>query len=356
MPLHFFRKPPVDCRKILVAHHLLLGDTLMLTPLLAKLRKQYSNATITMVSPKSTVILYQNKPYGVEVLPYDPKDIGTLKQLLKQSDYDLALIPGDNRVSWLAYALGAKWIVAFAGDTPSYKSWFVDQQIPYRESPATWGDMVADLVSGENDQLYDIDQWKAPACQNYSTPDSAYAVLHVGASTALKMWAPEKWMEIANYLKANNVTPIWSGGKGEEKIVTKIDSDQQYTSYAGQLDLSQMWNLLANAKILICPDTGMAHFGRITDTPTVVLFGPGSAVICGKGDFWKNSRYETVFEADIKCRDQNILFRRKLSWVKRCGRTTRSCSHAICMQAITVDMVKQTISQLIPEFSSPNIG
>ena len=37
----FRRRAPAGPRRILVLHHLLLGDTLMLTALLAKLREQY---------------------------------------------------------------------------------------------------------------------------------------------------------------------------------------------------------------------------------------------------------------------------------------------------------------------------
>ena len=45
------RMPPADPRRILVAHHLLLGDTLMLTPLLKKLRALHPDAEITMTVP-----------------------------------------------------------------------------------------------------------------------------------------------------------------------------------------------------------------------------------------------------------------------------------------------------------------
>src|SRR5258707_11753576 len=40
-----------DPRRILVVHHLLLGDTLMLTPLLAKLRELFPRAYLTMTPP-----------------------------------------------------------------------------------------------------------------------------------------------------------------------------------------------------------------------------------------------------------------------------------------------------------------
>ena len=47
------RVRPASPRRILVAHHLLLGDTLMLTPLLAKLRERYPEAEVTMAVPRA---------------------------------------------------------------------------------------------------------------------------------------------------------------------------------------------------------------------------------------------------------------------------------------------------------------
>jgi 3-deoxy-D-manno-octulosonic-acid transferase len=41
-------RPDSHPERILVAHHLLLGDTLTLTPLLAKLRQMYPRAEIVM--------------------------------------------------------------------------------------------------------------------------------------------------------------------------------------------------------------------------------------------------------------------------------------------------------------------
>ena len=58
----------------------------------------------------------------------------------------------------------------------------------------------------------------------------------------------------------------------------------------GALDLAQLWHLLAGAELLVAPDTGVAHLGRIVGAPTVTLFGPGSALLCGAGDFWRDAR------------------------------------------------------------------
>ncbi len=94
-------------RRILVVHHLLLGDTLMLTPLLAKLRERFPRAEIAMTTPVGFVPLYRQRPYGVDAVPYDPRKPGTLIKLLKQSGFDLAFRWGQGG-SWLFRVIGLR--------------------------------------------------------------------------------------------------------------------------------------------------------------------------------------------------------------------------------------------------------
>jgi ADP-heptose:LPS heptosyltransferase len=349
------RAPPAAPARILVAHHLLLGDTLMLTPLLAKLREQYPGAEIVMTTPRAIAPLYQRAPYGVRALPYDPRDARTLARFDAARGYDLALVPGDNRFSWLAAALGARWIVAFGGDRPAHKSWPVDELRPYPDAPAAWGDMVAGLVDGPPPRPYRPEDWGDPEHGPFDVQAGAdavlhtgpYAVLHVGASTLLKQWEREKWRALAENLAARGLAVVWSGGRGEEAEVTAIDPGSLHASVAGKLDLPQMWHLVKRARLLVCPDTGIAHLGRIVNTPTVTLFGPGSAVICGAGDFWRASPYRAVTVDPFPCRDQRVLFKREIAWVRRCGRSTAECPAPRCMHAIGSGAVTAAIDELL---------
>lgn len=334
------RRHPVDTpQRILIAHHLLLGDTLMLTPLIAKLHTLYPKAEILMMVAKPIAALYEKRPYSVYVLPWDPRDAESLQPLFDRQGFDLALIPGDNRYSWLAMAAGARWIVAFAGDRPAYKSWPVDELKPYPNQPMAWSDMVADLVTGPATGNYQPGDWLAPSHNPFTLPMMPYAVLHVGASSALKLWQAEKWRALAQKLSIRGLKVVWTGLRKEEKIVSECDPDRHYISYAGQLDLPQMWHLLSEAKILICPDTGIAHLGRIIGVPTITLFGPGSAVISGSGRFWQDARFRDVTIDPFPCRDQPYLFKRELTWVRRCARSTKECAIARCMEAISLEEV-----------------
>jgi ADP-heptose:LPS heptosyltransferase len=337
---------PRDPASILVAHHLLLGDTIMLTPLLAKLRANHPRARLAMTVPKAFMPLYAGRPYGVEALPYSPRDAGSARALFDEGPFDLAVVPGDNRQAWLAAALGARHIVAHAGDRPATKSWLVDDQRPYG-GPGAWGDLVADLVEGREPEPFAKADWPAPPARPADEPRSPYAVLHVGASTPLKQWAPDRWASLAEALAERGLAVVWSAGPGEEDLVAQCDPVRRHPSVAGRLDLAQLWHLLAGATLLVSPDTGVAHLGRTTCTPTVTLFGPGSDVICGPGRFWRNTPGRAVTVDPFPCRDQTILFRRDLAWVRRCGRSTSECAEPKCMQAIGVQAVLAAVDGLL---------
>ena len=335
-------------RRVLVAHNLLLGDTLMLTPLLAKLAAVHPHAEIELTAAPAYVPLYAGRPYGVRALAFTPSRASTTRELLRREPYDLAFVIGDNRYSWLAAALGARHIVAHAGGPPR-SNWFVDEARPYASAPTAWGEMVADLVEGDAPAPYARGDWPAPPSAPFEMPTGSYAVLHVGASTPLKQWPPERWNALARALAADGATIVWSAGRGEEAIVRACDPAREFTSYAGELDLAQLWRLLAGAALLVAPDTGVAHLGRATWTPTVALFGPGSRVLCGPGYFWRDTPWIGLTEEPFPCRDQPILFGREVAWVRRCSRSLAECAEPRCMHALSVDAVLQAVESVAPQ-------
>jgi ADP-heptose:LPS heptosyltransferase len=339
------RQPPSAPRRILIAHHLLLGDTLMLTALVAKLRGRYPRAELVMAMPEAYAALYAEVPYGLRAIGWDPRRPAN-SPLWRERGFDLALVPGDNRFAWLALALDARWIVAFAGDRPGYKNWPVDELRNYPDSPGAWADMVTGLVDGPPPAVYDPADWPAPPADSAATPNRPYAVLHVGASSRLKQWAPTRWRELAAHLNAQGLAPLWSAGSGETEIVRACDPEARYRSTSDALTLAQVWHVLAGASLLVSPDTGIAHLGRIVGTPTVAIFGPGSAVLTGAGAFWGKARYRAVTVEPFPCRDQTILFKREIPWVRRCGRTLAQCPYPRCMDAVGVSDVLAAIEQL----------
>jgi ADP-heptose:LPS heptosyltransferase len=342
------RTRPTRFRRILVAHHLLLGDTIMLAPLLKKLRQQYPDAEVVLTCRPAFAALYDTRPYGVRVVPFDPRQVGTFWDLYRLRGFDLALLPADNRFSWLARALDSRWIVAFEGDQPAYKNWLVDEFRPFPDHAMALGDLIAErLVDGPAPEPYQTADWPAPKAEGFSLPAAPYCVLHVGASTPLRHWEPEKWRELISRLQANGMNPVISAGPGEEGLVTQIDPHGRLPAYPGTLSLPQVWRLLAGAQSVVCPDTGVSHLARLVGVPLVVLFGPGSATLFGGGEFWRNVPDRKVTIPKFPCRDENMIFRRHLPWAEHCGRTFPvQCAAPRCMQALSVDMVASSVESL----------
>jgi len=326
-------------RRVLVAHNLLLGDTLMITPLLAKIRAHYPESEVTLLAAPAFVPLYAARPYGVRALAFAPSRAATTRALLDEAPFDLAFVLGDNRYSWLAAALGSRRIVAHSGDRPASKSWFVDELRDFPSSPASWGEIVSDLLAGADPPPYARGDWPDPPALPFDAPAAPYAVLHVGASTALKRWPAERWRALARALRDEGLNVAWSAGPGEQALVAECDPTREFRSFAGALDLAQLWRLLRGASLLVAPDTGISHLGRAAWAPTVALFGPGSQGFCGSGPFWHDTPWLPMAVDPFPCRDQRILFRREIPWVRRCARSTRECAEPRCMHAIGVEAV-----------------
>jgi ADP-heptose:LPS heptosyltransferase len=341
------RAAPGAVRRLLVAQHLLLGDTLMLTALLKKARERHPQAEIDMACPAAYAPLYAGRPYGVRALPFDARSLAAHRALARQGGYDLALVPGDNRWSWLARALDARWIVAFSADRSGYREWPVDELRPMPAEPMSWGDMATRLIDGPEPAPYSPREWPAPGFEPYARPAAPYCVLHLGASNPHKLWPAERWAAVRDWAEARGVRVVLSCGRGEQALLAPLDPSGERSALAGRLDLAQLWDLLAHAAFLVCPDTGIAHLARLVGTPTVAIYGPGSPVSTGPGRFWARSPFRALWDAEVPCRDQDRLFGRRVLWVRQCRRGVEECGDPVCIRRVTVDQVRAAIEDLL---------
>src|SRR5947207_11796715 len=78
------RRKPAQPKRVLIAHHLLLGDVVMLAPLLAKLRERYPQAEVAMPVRRARMPLFGRSPYSLRAIPYDPRASSTLDRLLEE--------------------------------------------------------------------------------------------------------------------------------------------------------------------------------------------------------------------------------------------------------------------------------
>jgi ADP-heptose:LPS heptosyltransferase len=341
-------RPEGAPRRILLPHHSLLGDTILLAACLSKLRGLHPHAEIVHVMPRAFVPLFAGRPYGAVPVGWSQRDPGSLAPLWALGPFDLAVINGDARYSWLARAIGARRVVAFAGDRPAYKSWPVTDFVDMPGEPMAWSDLVATLVPGEPPLPYARGDWPAPPYAPYGRPADPYCVLHVGASTRHKTWLPAHWAALASALADRGLRPVWSAGPGEEALVDSIPGSAGQRNLACRLDLPQVWDLAAHARLVVTGDTSVAHISRAAFAPTVVLYGPSGPVLGGTGRFWAACPGASVAIDPFPCRDQDVLFKRHVAWVRRCSRGPAECPAPRCMHGIGVEAVLSAAAPFLP--------
>jgi len=347
----FWKIKKREPKKILIAHDLLLGDTLLLAPLMKRIHEKYPEAQKFILSKPLFVPLFNKEPYGFKALSFNSKSFLDIWRIFSLGSYDLSYIAGDNRYSWLARALGSNWIVGSSDDKPQWKNLMLDEAKSFDLNPATWADMMGRLVDGKDPEPYQKNEWFRPSVKKLLLPIDAskpYVVCHLGASNKLKFWSSQSWRVLIEELKSKNFEIFISVGPKEEYLIEEVDPDHQYHHIAGTYSLIEMWTLIEDAKLLISVDTGIAHLAKLAGTPILTLFGPGSPVSHGEGLFWKKSIHYHATKENFICRDQPILFRRKVLWLKRCGRSLSECkTPGACMQAIAAEEVILEIAKLL---------
>ena len=336
-------RSPNDPKKVLIAANVVLGDTIMLAPLVAKVRARWPAAEITLTCPPRFVTLFDGHPWGVQARAIDLSNPHTI--LDARADYDLAICPAQARHGWLAAALGARWIVGFDGDPRWYKRICLNEARALPDHAMTFGDLGATLVDGIEPPAFAPTQWPHPAAFECDV-DSKKVVLHLGASGVNKLWPAERWRMLVEVLLGAGLAPCLVTGPGEESLLAEVDPDKRLPQHPGDLSLVDYWRLLAQSRALVCPDTGIAHLGRIVGTPTVALFGPGSPLLGGAGHFWRESPYVAIWNADVACRNQNNYFERKVSWVRHCWRRPPECSNPFCIREHGVEAVLEALRAL----------
>lgn len=338
------RTRPEKPRSILVLHELLLGDTLMLAALFARLRARYPAAEVYAAVKPDVMPLFSGRPYGVAPFAYTERDPDALRSLEKIKNPELALVPGENRDALTARAIGAGWIVAFSRARPAWKNWMPDELVDFPPQATNLADIFASLAGPGPQLRYRPGDWPAPACKPYAAPAGRYAVLHIGARSPLRYWPAARWSELAEKL-SSHYRIVWSAGPGQAHLVDEVDPQHRFAAYAGELDLAQLWHLIAGAALLVTLDTGVAHLAKLTFTRTVCLFGPGSAPLLGRGEFFADAPFIELTVADFPCRDRHRLFKREVVWLRHCARTLDECQRPRCMEALSVDDVMRVVPQ-----------
>lgn len=380
-PSHQGAASATEPARILIRGVNWLGDAVMTTPALLRLRERFSNAFITLFTHEKLAPLWARHPALDAILTFCPKDSPWFTgRRLRAEPFDLALIlPNSHRAAlecWFAK------VPERVGYVRPWRNWFLTRAIPVRSGSMPMKKKSAaeiqrlihkpgpDLnLPARSHQLYEyLHLAAALGCHPEPLAPTLYVepneLTEAGAKFGLGVPSPEspplfalnpgaeygpaKRWPVENFVAAARAIQsrtgcrwVILGGSADVPLASQIQAGiggNGVQTLAGRTSLRELCAVLKLCRVLLTNDTGPMHVAAALGTPVVVPFGSTSPALTGPG-LPGDSRHRLV----VSMAPCSPCFRRTCPIDFRCMKS-------IAVQGV-IDAVLQVASQ--SELHSP---
>jgi ADP-heptose:LPS heptosyltransferase len=100
------------------------------------------------------------------------------------------------------------------------------------------------------------------------SPAPGAVVVHPGAASGSRRWPVDRFAAVARELAADGHRVVVTAGPSERDLAAAVGAEWVPTGLTG------LAALVAEAALVVCGDTGVAHLATAYGTPSVLLFGP----------------------------------------------------------------------------------
>ena len=277
--------------KILIIHTAFIGDIVLSTPLIQKLKDLYPKSEIDYLTlPTNQSVLYNN-PNLNEIILYDKKGKdkgikGFLKvlKILKQKKYDYAVIP-HRFIKSILLAKLAK-IPDIVGFDVATGSSLLDKKVHY-DMKKHEVERLLNLVGYEGKKIpvriypakeHFVKIEKMLKNSGYTGKKEQKLILVApGSQRPEKMWPIEKYREVIQKLKKNENYFIGiTGSKSEKELPLNFEKDKNVIDFRGEISLVEFGALISKADVVVGNDSSPIHIASGFEKPFVIgIFGPG---------------------------------------------------------------------------------
>ncbi len=161
-------------------------------------------------------------------------------------------------------------------------------------------------------------------------PGERFIVFAPGSANHRKRWVEERFAAVADWLTQEyGFRVIFTGTQDESLIIERIQSKMKMTALdlSGQLSFHQFGIVLQQSVCVLLNDSAPLHLASYLNVPTLALFGPSNPSIYGP---WSDVS-AWLWQQD---------------GCEGCRLDDPDYEHT-CMQAITVDQVKEKLSGIL---------
>ncbi|MDB5839494.1 MAG: ADP-heptose--LPS heptosyltransferase [Herminiimonas sp.] len=281
------------CQRIAVLRALQLGDMLCVVPALRAIRSAAPRARITLIGLSwaasfarrfaryiDDALLFPGFP-GFPEQPVGLRAIPGFITAAQERRFDLVLqMHGSGTLSNpLAAALGATNTAGF---------YLPGQYCPDRQTFLPWDEreneilrylrLAASLGAQAREAhlefpLLGADRESLRQCAGTLPSRGAYACIHPGARSPSRRWLPQRFAEVADRLAAGGLRIVLTGTAQESAITGAVRDCMKAPALdlTGRTGLGALAALIADARLLVCNDTGVSHIAAAFATPSVVI-------------------------------------------------------------------------------------
>lgn len=279
-----------------------LGDAVMTTPALERLRASFPAAHIALLATPLSAGLFQTSPFVNEVLEYRRREEGVKAFFatvgrLRARRFDLAvLFQNAFEAALLARLGGARLRVGFAEQGRGFlltHKLHRGTQNRNRHQIHDYLDIVAEcerVCFGETFRA--VNEKPLPSLlarsgaadrlrerfQLNRLGQPLVALNTAATNSRAKCWPEANFATLADRLIADfNAHVVFIGAASEranaESVIRRMNR-REALNLAGETTMAELVGLLAESSLLISNDTGPAHVAAALGTPTLTIFGP----------------------------------------------------------------------------------
>lgn len=117
----------------------------------------------------------------------------------------------------------------------------------------------------------------ALAAPDVAPPVPGAVVVHPGAAYPARRWPADRFASVARALADDGHVVVLTGSPDEAALAEDVRRRARLPAaslLAGRTDLAELAALVADARLVVCGDTGTAHLASAYRRPSVLLFGP----------------------------------------------------------------------------------
>lgn len=332
--------------RILIIHTAFIGDIVLSTPLIKKIKDTYPDSDITYVTTPSGEAILKNNPHLNNIIVYDKrgehKGISGVWQLgkrLRYENFNMVITPHrylrSSILSWLSRSPIRKGYDIASGSCLFTEKIKYDRTKHEVEKLLSFVDpenkkrYEIELYPGEKEKMKGDNLWKENLLE-----DKKVIVLAPGSKWFTKQWPVEYFNKLAKSLKKiSNVRLIVVGGKDEINLPIEKEN---IIDMRGKTSLLELADILSRADVVVTNDSSPIHIASAFKKPRIfALFGP----TIEKFGFFPWSLNSKVFQVDgLKCRPCGI-------------HGGKSCpeKHFKCMRDILPEEVFKEIKEYLGE-------